>query len=60
MKWIYKYLDAARNETEMGPYSTKLEAELASEEHHSYGAITSGAIEVPDDYKPFKPDYEKT
>jgi hypothetical protein len=59
MKWIYRYLDAARNETDMGFYETELEAQIASDEHASYGALTTGAIQVGDDYKLFKPNYER-
>jgi hypothetical protein len=58
MKWIYRYLDAAMNETDMGFYETELEAQIASDEHDSYGAIKSRAIEVPDDYELFKPNYD--
>ena len=59
MKWIYRYIDCARNETDMGFYETELEAQIAADEHKSYGAITTDAIEVPNNYKLFKPNYEK-
>ena len=42
----------------MGPYNTKKEAQADSDQHKSYGAMTSGAIEVPDDYVLFKPNYD--
>ena len=58
MKWIYRYLDAARNETDMGPYDTKEKAQKESDQHASYGAMTTGAIEVPDDYKLYQPNYD--
>jgi hypothetical protein len=58
MPWIYTYLDAARNDTEMGPYSTKEEAEEKRQRHESFGALTMPVKEVPDEYEPFKPNYE--
>jgi len=57
MKWIYRYLDGAMNETDMGFFQTKEDAQLASDQHASFGAITTGAIEVPDNYELFKPKY---
>jgi len=57
MKWIYRYIDAAMNETDMGFYETEEEAKMASDKHASYGAITTDAIEVSDDYILYKPDY---
>ena len=59
MPWIYTYLDAARNDTEMGPYPTKEEAEENRQLHASFGALTMPAQEVPDGYEPFKPDYDE-
>ena len=56
-KWIYTYLDAARNDTEMGPYDTWAEAEDHRTRHASFGALTMPVKEVPDDYEPYKPDY---
>lgn len=58
MPWIYTYLDAARNDTEMGPYETKEEAEEARATHASFGALTMPIMEVPKGYVPFKSDYE--
>ena len=57
MKYIYTYLDAARNDVEMGPYDTEIEAEKHRSRHASFGAITMPVREVPDDYKPYVPDY---
>lgn len=54
-KWIYKYLDTMLNETEMGLYETKEEANRASADHGSFGAITTEAYEVPDNHTLFKP-----
>lgn len=59
MKWIFRYLDGARNETDMGPYDSKEEAQEKSDRMASFGAITSGAVEVSNDYKLYKPDYEE-
>jgi len=59
MPWIYQYLDGARNEVDMGLYDTKEQCKLASKEHASFGAMVSPPIEVPEDYKLYKPDYEK-
>jgi len=58
MPWIYTYLDAARNDTEMGPYGTKKEAEQNRKKHASFGALTLPVKEVSEGYEPFKPDYE--
>ena len=57
MKWIYRYIDAAMNETDMGFYETEEEAQMASDKHAYFGAITTDAIEVSDDYILYKPDY---
>ena len=54
-KWIYKYLDTMLNETEMGFFDTKEEANRASADHGSFGAITTAAYEVPDTHTLFKP-----
>ena len=58
MKYIYTYLDGAMNDTEMGPYNTKEEAEEHRSRHASFGAMTMPVKEVPDDYKPYKPHYD--
>jgi len=58
-KWIYRYLDGARNETDMDFYETQEKAQKESDQHASYGAMTTGAIKVADDYKLYKPDYDK-
>lgn len=52
--WWYKYLRADREEIDMGPYKNREEAQKASDEHKSFGALTSGAFEKPDDYKPYQ------
>ena len=54
-KWIYKYLDTMLNETEMGFFSTREEANKASADHGSFGAITTVGYEVPDNHTLFKP-----
>ena len=65
MKYIFKYLDAARNEVDMGelvdgeevPFSDKDKCRKEMNQMSSYGALTTGPIEVDDDYKLFKPEY---
>lgn len=57
-KWIFRYIDGARNETDMGPYNTEKEASEAGTRMASFGAITSLAIEVDDDYELYKPEYD--
>ena len=57
MKYIYTYLDAVGNDTEMGPYSTRIEAEDNRRRHEHTGALTMPIREVADEYKPFKPQY---
>lgn len=53
--WIYRYLRRdSEEEIDMGPYNSKEEAQEASDKYASLGAITSGAIEVPDDYNLFE------
>lgn len=52
--WWYKYLRADREEIDMGPYKNREEAQKASDEHKSFGAMTSGAFEKPDDYRPYQ------
>ena len=52
--WIYKYLRADREEIDMGPYLDREVAQKASDEHASFGAMTTGAVEVPDDYQLYK------
>jgi hypothetical protein len=58
-KWIFKYLDGAMNETEMGPYNTKEESEIAREKMVSVGAMTQPSKEVANDYEVYKPDYDR-
>jgi len=58
MPWIYTYLDAVRNDTEMGLYDTKEEAEESRKRHESFGALTLPVQEVPEGYEPFKPEYD--
>ena len=65
MKYIFKYLDGARNETDMGeiidgeevPFTDKEKCMEEKKQMASYGAITIGPIEVEDNYKLFKPEY---
>lgn len=65
MKYIFKYLDAARNETDMGevvegkevPFTDKEKCKAEMNQMASYGALTVGPVEVEDDYKLFKPEY---
>ena len=52
--WWYRYLRADREEIDMGPYPDQPAAQKASDEHKSFGAMTSPAFEMPDDYKPFQ------
>jgi len=59
-KWIYKYLDSMLNETEMGPFYTKEEAQRASADHGTFGAITTDAYEVPDTHVLFQPIKDPT
>jgi len=66
MKYIFRYLDGAMNETDMGERVNGEEVPFTSEEKckeemnqmASYGARVSGVVEVEDDYKLYKPDYE--
>ena len=64
MKYIFRYLDGARNETDMGevdgkevPFADKEECRREMRQMASYGALTTGPIEVDDDYKLYKPEY---
>ena len=59
MKWIYRYLDATLTEMDMGFYETELEAQIAANDYKSFGAVTSDAIEVADDYELFRPKKDK-
>ena len=54
MAWWYRYLRADREEIDMGPYPDQSTAQKSSDEHKSFGAMTSQAFEMPDDYKPFQ------
>ena len=53
-KWIYRYLRADLAEIDMGPYATREEARSAMESHASFGATTTGPIEVANDYVLYK------
>jgi len=52
--WIYMYIRADGEEIDMGPFKTREEAETALKKHASFGALTTGPIEKPDDHKLFK------
>lgn len=57
MKYIYTHIradGADGEEIDMGPFSTKEEAETAMIEHSQFGDLCSGPKEVPDSYKLFK------
>ena len=56
MKWWYKYIRADWNEIDMGPYDDQKKAQEASDQHKSFGAMTSNAFEKPDDYIPYRGD----
>ena len=51
MKWIFRYLDAARNETDMGPYPTEEVAEKVRNRIASFGALTTPSMKVEDSYE---------
>ena len=58
MQWWYKYLRADLEEIDMGPYSSAEDANKASAEQAKFGALTSGAFETGDDYKPYQGEDE--
>jgi len=64
MKWIYSYTCDVRTRDvntgeilthseviDMGLYDSQGEAQKVSDKHAYFGVKTSGAVEVPDDYK---------
>lgn len=55
MPWIYRYIRADMEEIDMGPYSTKAEADDARIKHADFGAtVSEESIEVPEDYRLWK------
>lgn len=52
--WIYTYLRADQKEIDMGPYSSYKAADASRKEHESFGALTDGPFEKPNDYKLYK------
>lgn len=67
MKWIFRYLDGAMNETDMGeiinkeevPFADKNKCNKEMRRMTQFGAMTAGPIEVEDDYKIYKPKYDE-
>lgn len=52
MVWIYRYLCAGGGEVDMGPYTTREEADEHRKAHAGFGAMVSEEpIEVPDNYE---------
>lgn len=54
MAWWYRYLRADMEEIDMGPYQTEVEANKASAEHSKFGAPTTKAFEMPEDFRPYQ------
>ena len=52
--WIYNYLRADGEEIDMGPHDTREQAEKARKELEGFGALTTGPIEKPNNYKLWK------
>ncbi len=52
--WIYTYIRADFETIDMGPYASEVLAEQDRADHASFGAITAGPFEKPEDYKLFK------
>lgn len=50
-RWIFRYLRGDRSEIDMGPYTTREEAQKERDRMASFGALCTSPIEVSKGYQ---------